>query len=250
MSQFEDNPDWVVSSTPSNGEYTLGYNNKGDALSDIRVRQAISRAIDKQGILELVNGYGTIIGGPLPAVRPGLRGPHRHQRLRPRVVQAAARRRPATATGSTSRSSCRTSTRRTSTTTSWRRSATSASTSTVQSVEFPTWIDQVYINHDYDLTAVLHVEPKDYLQLRQPGLLLAVRQPDRAGPVEPGPHHHRSRPRPSTSPARPPARSPRTPRSTGCTSPTRSSWRSPDLSGYPTFDVNNRFDASGIVLSD
>ncbi len=25
---------------------------------------------------------------------------------------------------------------------------------------------------------------------------------------------------------------------------------SPDLSGYPTFDVNDRFDASGIVLSD
>ena len=70
MSQFEDNPDWVVSSTPSNGEYTLGYNNKGDALSDIRVRKAISQAIDKQGINELVNGYGTIIGGPLPPIDP------------------------------------------------------------------------------------------------------------------------------------------------------------------------------------
>ena len=31
----------------------------------------------------------------------------------------------------------------------------------LQTVEFPTWIDQVYVNHDYDLTVVLHVEPRD-----------------------------------------------------------------------------------------
>ena len=28
-------------------------------------------------------------------------------------------------------------------------------------VEFPTWIDQVFVNHDYDLTVVLHVEARD-----------------------------------------------------------------------------------------
>ena len=31
----------------------------------------------------------------------------------------------------------------------------------LETVEFPTWIDQVFVNHDYDLTVVLHVEPCD-----------------------------------------------------------------------------------------
>ncbi|HET9666319.1 MAG TPA: ABC transporter substrate-binding protein, partial [Desertimonas sp.] len=31
----------------------------------------------------------------------------------------------------------------------------------LETVEFPTWIDRVYVNHDYDLTVVLHVEPRD-----------------------------------------------------------------------------------------
>src|SRR5690606_9570388 len=30
----------------------------------------------------------------------------------------------------------------------------------VDRVEFPTWLDQVYKNHDYELSFVLHVEPR------------------------------------------------------------------------------------------
>ena len=30
-----------------------------------------------------------------------------------------------------------------------------------RNVEFPTWIDQVFVNHDYDLTVVLHAEARD-----------------------------------------------------------------------------------------
>lgn len=31
----------------------------------------------------------------------------------------------------------------------------------VDSVEFATWLEDVYTNHDYDLSYVLHVEPRD-----------------------------------------------------------------------------------------
>ena len=31
----------------------------------------------------------------------------------------------------------------------------------IQPVEFSVWLEQVYTNHDYDMTAVLHVEPHD-----------------------------------------------------------------------------------------
>ena len=44
----------------------------------------------------------------------------------------------------------------------------------LQSVEFPTWIEQVYTNHDYDLTLVLHVEPRDLDNYANPRLLLAT----------------------------------------------------------------------------
>ena len=38
----------------------------------------------------------------------------------------------------------------------------------VDSVEFPTWLEDVYSNHDYDLSFVLHVEPRDFGNFANP----------------------------------------------------------------------------------
>ena len=197
-------------------------------LTDIRVRQAISRAIDKQGILELNNGYGTIIGGPLPPFDPAYEDLTDINAFDPESSRAVA-------AGGRLRRRARSHVRRAEHLPDEhqrlhrrRRSATSASTSTVQSVEFPTWIDQVFINHDYDLTAVLHVEPKDignyanpdyYWQYDSPTVqdLLSSQARTTTDPAE------SRRPDP---PGRPPDRR-------GCagrladTSPTTSSWRGP-----------------------
>ena len=70
IGQFEDNPDYVITNNPTNGEVTLGFNNTDEALSDQRVRQAITQAIDKQGVLDLNSGYGTMIGAPVPPTDP------------------------------------------------------------------------------------------------------------------------------------------------------------------------------------
>lgn len=248
MSQFEDNPDWVVSSTPSNGEYTLGYNNKGDALSDIRVRQAISRAIDKQGINELVNGYGTIIGGPLPPFDPAYEDlsdinafdPESSKQLLadagygdgldltfvvPNIYPTNINDYIVSSLGDV------------------------GINVTVQSVEFPTWINQVYIDHDYDLTAVLHVEPKDYFNYANPAYYWQYDSPTVQDLL--------SQARTTTDPDQAIDLTRQAARQIAEDAPV--DWlylansvvvASPDLSGYPTFDVNNRFDASGIVLSD
>ncbi len=248
MSQFEDNPDWVVSSTPSNGEYTLGYNNKGDALSDIRVRQAISRAIDKQGIIELVNGYGTIIGGPLPPFDPAYEDlsdinafdPESSKQLLaeagygdgldltfvvPNIYPTNINDYIVSSLGDV------------------------GINVTVQSVEFPTWINQVYIDHDYDLTAVLHVEPKDYFNYANPAYYWQYDSPTVQDLL--------SQARTTTDPDQAIDLTRQAARQIAEDAPV--DWlylansvvvASPDLSGYPTFDVNNRFDASGIVLSD
>ena len=39
---------------------------------------------------------------------------------------------------------------------------------TVETIEFAVWLEQVYENHDYDMTAVLHVEPWDIVNYANP----------------------------------------------------------------------------------
>ena len=67
---LQDNPDYVVNEGTTNGEFTLGFNNASDPLTDLAVRKAIRQAIDKEGIKELNNGFGTLIGGPVPPTDP------------------------------------------------------------------------------------------------------------------------------------------------------------------------------------
>jgi peptide/nickel transport system substrate-binding protein len=72
-------PSFEIYSIPKPGYYALFFNLKDPLLSDIRVRQALSFAIDKEAIIEeQLKGHGKIITGPLdvnswaynPKVRP------------------------------------------------------------------------------------------------------------------------------------------------------------------------------------
>jgi peptide/nickel transport system substrate-binding protein len=157
---FEDDPGFVVHTGPTNGEFTLGMNNAGEVLSDLRVRQAITHAIDKQGLVDLYRGYATVIGGPVPPFEPwyeDLTGiyPYDPDRARELLAEAgyedgleltfvAPNIYPTYAVDYVVS-----------------QLADVGITVTVESVEFPTWLDQVFGNHDYDLTVVLHVEPRD-----------------------------------------------------------------------------------------
>ena len=38
----------------------------------------------------------------------------------------------------------------------------------VNRVEFATWLEDVYTNHDYELSFVLHVEPRDFVNWTNP----------------------------------------------------------------------------------
>ena len=83
-----------------------------EPFTDPTVRKAIRQAIDKEAYKELHNGFGTIIGGPVPPTDPVVRGPHRRRAVRRRGGEGGAGGGRATATGSTSRWCGRTSTRR------------------------------------------------------------------------------------------------------------------------------------------
>jgi peptide/nickel transport system substrate-binding protein len=160
VGQFEDNPDYVVTSNETNGELTLGFNNTDEALSDQRVRQAITQAIDKQGVIDLNDGFGTVIGAPVPPFEPwyeDLTGlyPYDPDAARALLEEAGfgdglelsfvvpniyPARIPDFVVSSL---------------------ADVGITLDLQTVEFSTWLEQVYTNHDYDVTYVLHVEPRD-----------------------------------------------------------------------------------------
>ena len=70
VGSLQENPDYVVTEGTTNGEFTLGFNNKQEPFTDPTVRKAIRQAIDKDAYLELQNGFGTIIGGPVPPSDP------------------------------------------------------------------------------------------------------------------------------------------------------------------------------------
>ncbi|MBM7066380.1 ABC transporter substrate-binding protein [Actibacterium sp. 188UL27-1] len=63
LAQFEANPQFSVIIGSTEGETILSMNNLSGQLADLRVRKAISHAINRQEIIDgAMNGYGTPIG--------------------------------------------------------------------------------------------------------------------------------------------------------------------------------------------
>ena len=109
------------------------------------------------------------------------------------------------------------------------------------------WLEQVFTNKDYDMTVVLHVEPRDidnyanpdyYWQYDSPEVQQLIddariasipRRPTRAAQAG-GPPDRRGLAGRLAVPAR------------------RSHVSTPDVTGYPTDDTASRFDASGITV--
>lgn len=157
---LQGDPDYVVNEGTTNGEFTLGFNNAREPFTDPAVRKAIRQAIDKEAYRELNNGFGTIIGGPVPPTDPWYEdltdvAPYDPDAARAALEQAgygdgleltltwpnlyAIRNAEFVAS----------------------QLAEVGITLDIEPVEFSVWLEQVYTNHDYDMTAVLHVEPRD-----------------------------------------------------------------------------------------
>ena len=167
LEPLRDNPDYVVNEGTTNGEFTLGFNNAREPFTDPAVRTAIRQAIDKDAYKELIGGYGTIIGGPVPPSDPWYEDLTDVAPYDPEAAQAAL---DAAGYGDgleltltwpslypVSRADFVAS-----------QLAEVGITVTVETVEFSVWLEQVYGNHDYDMTAVAHVEPRDIVNYANP----------------------------------------------------------------------------------
>lgn len=163
IARLKGDPRFHVEIAPSGYKTILALNNRKPPFDDLRVRQALSYAIDRQAIIDAAMfGYGTPIGSHYSTRDPGyvdLTGlyPHDPAKARQLLAEAgypngfhAVLKLPPLAYA--------------------RRSgevvaaelAEIGVTLDIVGLEWVNWLGQVYGRHDFDMTIVAHVEPMDY----------------------------------------------------------------------------------------
>lgn len=166
VDSFKSDTKFQVIDGTSNGEIMLSMNNKAKPFDDVRVRQAVMYAIDRQAVVDSAwNGYGTVVGGPVPPTDPyyeDLNGvyPHDPAKAKELLKAAGVENLDITFTVPT------------------RPYAAAISeivvsqlkevgiNAKIETSEFPAvWLDQVFTKHDYQMSIVLAVEARDVLTM-------------------------------------------------------------------------------------
>lgn len=169
LPQFSDPTRFTVIEGTTNGEVVLSMNNDSPGLSDVRVRQAIRHAIDKQALHDTVwAGHGVLIGSMVPPTDPWYEDrtgdfPYDPERARQLLAEAGQQnlrvrlRLPtlpyAVAAGQFVASQLR----------------EVGIDAQIDQLEFPArWIDTVLTTGDYDMSIVAHVEARDITRFAEP----------------------------------------------------------------------------------
>ena len=163
VKQFEGNSAYQIVHGPTSGKIQLTLNNTAGPLSNVKVRQAISYAIDKQGILQTVGaGYGTVIGSDTVPGDPWYSAsyaqayPYNPAKAKQLLAQAGY---PngfsttltippygyATAAGPLVQADLK---------------AVGINV-TIKDIQWPLWLSQVFTARNFDMTIIDHVEARD-----------------------------------------------------------------------------------------
>lgn len=176
LSNFEADPRFSVIVGSTEGETILAMNNK--AITDVRVREAISHAIDRQAIIDgAMFGYGTPIGTHFAPHNPDyvdLTGQSAHDPDRARALLAEAgvedltlrlmlpppayARRGGEIIASQLREV--------------------GIKTEISNLEWAQWLEQVFRGKDFDLTIVSHTEPADINIYARPDYYFQYDNPD------------------------------------------------------------------------
>ncbi|MGJ6979421.1 ABC transporter substrate-binding protein [Aestuariimicrobium soli] len=169
LPQFADTSKFTVLEGTTNGEVVLGFNHDTPALKNLKLRQAICHAIDRQAVIDTVwGGKGSLIGSMVPPTDPwyedlsntypydvelakqlvaesGIKNPTLRLRV-PSLPYASGAVQLITA-----------------------QLGAAGITVKADVLEFPgRWLDVVYTKGDYDLTIVAHVESHDLVNWANP----------------------------------------------------------------------------------
>ncbi|MDQ1073913.1 MULTISPECIES: ABC transporter substrate-binding protein [Microbacterium] len=157
--QIEGTGNFTIESGLTTDKGTLAFNNQRAPLNDQRVREALRLAVDHNALVEtLVTAQP--LNGPIPPLDPGyedLTGSVSYNPDRARELLAEAGADNLTLTLKIP--NVYPSTLATFLVSSY---ADVGVTLKVDSVDFSTWLTDVYTNHDYDLSFVRHVEARDF----------------------------------------------------------------------------------------
>lgn len=168
LTAFESDDRFEVLQGLTNGEVTLSLNGRRAPLDDVRVRQAIAHAIDRQAVVDLAYaGYGTVIGTFSTPLDPWYRDlteayPYDPDRARALLAEAGAEGITlemvlppvsyATRSGEIIASQL----------------SEVGIDVNITNVEWGVWLEDVFTNHDFDMSIVAHVEPRDVGQYGNP----------------------------------------------------------------------------------
>lgn len=162
MVQFEADPRFTVKIGTTEGETILAINNGKPPLDDLKVRQAIAYAIDRQAIIDgAMFGYGTPIGSHFAPHHPAyvdLTGMYAHDPEKAKALLAEAGH--GDGLDLTLRLPPPSYARRGGEIIA-AQLAEVGITAEIVPVEWAQWLEQVFKGKDYDLTIVSHTEPMD-----------------------------------------------------------------------------------------
>ena len=167
--QFQADDRFQVVQGTSNSEVTLAMNNKRAPLNDVRVRQAITYAIDRKALLDTAwAGRGTLIGSMVPPTDPWYEDlanvyPFDPGKAKALLTEAGAtnlnlRLRIPNLPYAVSAAQVVQS-----------QLADVGVRTTIEPLDFPAvWLKQVFTDHDYDLSIIQHVEARDITTFGKP----------------------------------------------------------------------------------
>lgn len=165
--QLEASGDFTLTQGRTTDTATLAFNNNHPVLRDVRVREALRLAINKEALVAALGGGGETLYGPIPAIDPGYEdlsefSPYDPERAEVLLAEAGHEDLELTLTipafyGTTVPRVLVSDL------------AKVGVTLAVDSVEFGTWFEKVYVEKNYDLSFVLHVEARDFDNYANPG---------------------------------------------------------------------------------
>jgi peptide/nickel transport system substrate-binding protein len=163
LAQLRADPSLKVAVGPTEGQVILAFNQRSGPLADLRVRRAISYALDRHAIIDgTMYGYGTPIGSHFAPQDPDyldLTGRYPHDPAAARRLLAEAG--YARGLSLTLKLPPPAYARRGGEIVAAELAAIGIHVA-IRNVEWAQWLDEVYARHAFDLTIINHAEPYDY----------------------------------------------------------------------------------------